>query len=173
MISLKEFFNKHEDDLQKGITHKNNLIKRNIVAYMAVNGPSTLAELTQKLHISIPTMTKLVGELVDDGLVTENGKIETTGGRRPNIYGLTSSAIYFAGINIGRDNIQFVVTDIQNNIIVTREDTDFELVDTPACLKRICAGIENFIATCGVDRGKLSAARAGFPLRGDRWARRC
>ncbi len=155
MISLKEFFNKHEDDLQKGIAHKNNLIKRNIVAYMAVNGPSTLAELTQKLHISIPTMTKLVGELVDDGLVNENGKIETTGGRRPNIYGLTSSAIYFAGINIGRDNIQFVVTDIQNNIIVTREETDFELVDTSACLKRICASIERFIETCGIDRGKI------------------
>ena len=155
MVSLKEFFNKHEDDIQKGITHKNNLIKRNIVAYMAVNGPSTLAELTQKLHISIPTMTKLVGELVDDKIVTENGKIETTGGRRPNIYGLTSSAIYFAGINIGRDNIQFVITDIQNNIIVSREETDFELVDTSVCLKRICSSIENFIATCGVDRSKI------------------
>lgn len=155
MISLKEFFNKHEDDIQKGIEHKNNLIKRNIVAYMAVNGPSTLAELTQRLHISIPTMTKLVGELVDDKLVTENGKIETTGGRRPNIYGLTSSAIYFAGINIGRDNIQFVITDIQNNIIVSREETDFELSDTSACLKRICISIDNFIETCGVDRGKI------------------
>ncbi len=155
MVSLKEFFNKHEDDIQKGIAHKNNLIKRNIVAYMAVNGPSTLAELTQKLHISIPTMTKLVGELVDDMIVNENGKIETTGGRRPNIYGLTSSAIYFAGVNIGRDNIQFVITDIQNNIIESREETDFELVDTSACLKRICSSIENFVKTCDVDRGKI------------------
>ena len=155
MVSLQEFFDKHEDDTQKGIDHKNNLIKRNIVSYMAVNGPSTLAELTQKLHISIPTMTKLVGELVEDKLVTEHGKIETNGGRRPNVYGLTSTAIYFAGINIARDNIQFVVTDIKNEIIVSREENDFVLTDTPVCLKRICASIENFIATCGVDRGKI------------------
>jgi predicted NBD/HSP70 family sugar kinase len=155
MVSLKEFFNKHEDELQKGVVHKNNLIKRNIVAYMATGGPSTIAELTAALHISIPTMTKLVGELVDDMLVNENGKIETTGGRRPNIYGLTSSAIYFAGINIGRDNIQFVITDIQNNIIATREETDFELADTEACLKQICGSISGFVETCGIERDRI------------------
>ncbi|MDR2912609.1 MAG: ROK family transcriptional regulator [Alistipes sp.] len=155
MVSLKEFFNKHEDELQTGVVHKNNLIKRNIVAYMATGGPSTIAELTAALHISIPTMTKLVGELVEDKLVHENGKIETTGGRRPNIYGLTSSAIYFAGVNVGRDNIQFVITDIQNNIIVSREQTDFELIDTDACLRHICKGISDFIDTCGVDRDRI------------------
>jgi predicted NBD/HSP70 family sugar kinase len=155
MVSLKEFFNKHEDELQKGVVHKNNLIKRNIVAYMVAIGPSTIAELSASLHISIPTMTKLVGELVDEKLVYENGKIETTGGRRPNVYALTNSAIYFAGVNIGRDNIQFVITDIQNNIIVSREQTEFELVDTDACLNHICAGISNFVDTCGIDRDRI------------------
>ncbi len=155
MVSLQEFFNKHEDEVQKGVVHKNNLLKRNIVAYMAASGPSTIAELTVALHISIPTMTKLVGELVEDKLVHENGKIETTGGRRPNIYGLTSSAIYFAGVNIGRDNIQFVVTDIQNNIVVSREENDFALVDTDACLQHICRSISEFIDTCGVDRQRI------------------
>ncbi len=156
MISLQEFFNRHHDELQKGgIDHKNNLIKRNIVAYMATGGPCTLAELTGALHVSIPTVTKLVGELVDDQLVAEIGKIETNGGRRPNVYGLTSSAIYFGGVNIGRDNIQFVITDIQNNIITSREETDFELDDTPACLRRICASIQSFVDSCGIDRGKI------------------
>ncbi len=155
MTSLKEFFIKHEDDILRGIAHKNNLIKRNIVAHMAVNGPSTLAELTKELHISIPTMTKLVGELVEEKLVTENGKIETNGGRRPNIYGLTNSAIYFVGVNIARDNILFVITDIQNNIIVERTVPDFELEDTQQSLERICSSMEDFVRTCGIDRSKI------------------
>jgi predicted NBD/HSP70 family sugar kinase len=155
MVSLQEFFNKQQGAQPKGIDHKNNLIKRNIIAYMAANGPSTLADLTSKLHISIPTMTKLVSELVEDKLVVEGGKIETTGGRRPNVYGLTSSAIYFAGINIGRDNIQFVITDIQNEVIYSREQTDFKLIDTPACLKHICQSIKEFIETSGVDKCKI------------------
>ncbi|MDR2882965.1 MAG: ROK family protein [Alistipes sp.] len=155
MISLKEFFNKHDDELRKGVVHKNNVIKRSIVAHMAVNGPSTIAELTAALNMSIPTMTKLLGRLVNDGLAYESGKVETTGGRRPIIFDLTSSAIYFAGVNIGRDNIQFVVTDIQNNITVNGEETDFVLVDTDACLRHICESISNFIDTCGIERDRI------------------
>ena len=54
MTSLTEFFNKHEDDTLKGISHKNSIIKRNIIAHMAVNGECTLSELTKELHISVP-----------------------------------------------------------------------------------------------------------------------
>lgn len=155
MTSLKEFFNQHEADLLKGISHKNSLIKRNIIAYMAVNGQCTLAELTKELHISVPTITKLVQELVQEDIVTDLGKVETPGGRRPNIFGLANSAIYFAGIDIGRDNIQYVLTDLQNNVIRKECDEEFELVDRPQCLERICTGITGFIEKCGVDRGKI------------------
>ena len=155
MTSLTEFFNKHEDDALKGISHKNSIIKRNIIAYMAVNGECTLSELTKELHISVPTITKLVQELVDENIVTDLGKVETPGGRRPNIFGLANSAIYFAGVNVGRDNMTFLITDLQNNIIKEEYDYTFELQDRPQCFERICSNIENFIATCGIDRGKI------------------
>ncbi len=139
----------------KGITHKNSLIKRSIIAHMAVNGESTLSELTRELHISVPTMTKLVQELVDENIVSDLGKVETPGGRRPNIFGLASSAIYFAGINVGRDGMTFLITDLQNNIIKEETDPTFELQDRPQCLERILASIEEFIASCGIDRAKI------------------
>ena len=82
-------------------------------------------------------------------------KVETPGGRRPNVFGLANSAIYFIGINVGRDHMAYVVTDLQNNVIHERMDTSFELVDRPQCLERICQNIESFVATCGVDREKI------------------
>ncbi len=155
MSSLTEFFNGHSDDALRGISHKNNLIKRNIIAYMAVNGECTLSELTKELHISVPTITKLVQELVEENIVTDLGKVETPGGRRPNVFGLANSAIYFAGINVARDNMTYMITDLQNNVIKERIDIDFELSDRPQCLERICANIESFIAGCGVNRDKI------------------
>lgn len=155
MSSLTEFFNLNGEEAQRGISHKNNLIKRNIIAYMAINGECTLSELTKELHISVPTITKLVQELVDENIVTDLGKVETPGGRRPNVFGLANSAIYFAGINVGRDNMTFLVTDLQNNIIKEEIDTDFELSDRPQCLERICTNIERFIRDCGVNRDKI------------------
>ena len=162
MTSLTEFFNRHEDEVLKGISHKNSLIKRNIIAHMALNGECTLSELTRELHISVPTITKLVQELVDETIVCDLGKVETPGGRRPNVFGLANSAIYFAGVNVGRDNMSYLITDLQNNIIKQQFDTSFELLDRSHCLEKICANIERFIATCGIDRGKILGLGVGI-----------
>ena len=102
MTSLTEFFSRQEDDNLKGISHKNNLFKRNIIAHMAVNGECTLSELTKELHISVPTITKLVQELVQENIVTDLGKVETPGGRRPNVFGLPARpSISQASISAG------------------------------------------------------------------------
>ena len=155
MISLQEFFNRPEHAQAKGIVQKNNIIKRNIIAHMAIAGDSTLADLAKKLHISIPTVTKLVEELLAENIIADRGKIETSGGRRPNVYGLTNSAIYFAGIEVSRDQIVLVITDLQNNIIQSERKSDFALDDTDECLETICSTIENFLAGSGIDRTKL------------------
>ena len=154
LVLLKDFFNQQDDDA-KGISHKNLLIKRGIIAYMAVNGECTIAELTKELHVSVPTITKLVGELVTKNIVTDNGKVETAGGRRPNVFGLANTAIYFAGVDIGRDSIYFVLTDLKNNIILSQLESSFELADNQQCLARICQKINNFLSTCGVERNKI------------------
>ena len=155
MTTLAKFFNINDGENLKGITHKKNIIQRNIIAFMAVSGECTLSELTRELHISVPTMTKLVQELVDDEIVIDLGKVETPGGRRPNVFGLANSAIYFVGVNVARDHMVYVVTDLQNNVINEYIDNSFELVDRPQCLERICQNIENFVAGCGVDREKI------------------
>ena len=155
MASLTEFFNITANENLKGITHKNNIIKRNIIAYMAVNGECTLSELTKELHISVPTITKLVQELIEENIVNDLGKVETPGGRRPNVFGLANSAIYFAGVNVARDNMTFVITDLQNNLIKEVTDNTFELQNRPQCLEKICSNIEHFIDTCGIDRSKI------------------
>ena len=153
MSSLIDFFNNHESD--KGLSHKNNLIKRNIIAYMAMNGDVALAELTKELKISIPTITKLVQELVDEDIVSDLGKVETHGGRRPNIYGLTCSTLYFAGVHVGRDRMTCVITDLQNNLVYETVYDDFELVDRAHCLDTICNNIVDFLDNCGYDRAKI------------------
>ncbi len=153
MSSLIDFFNNTANET--GLSHKNNIIKRSIIAYIATNGEVTLAELTKELKISVPTITKLVQELVNENIVSDLGKVETPGGRRPNIFGLTNSTIYFAGVHVGRDRMNCVITDLQNNMIYEVTYEDFELVDREQCLETICANIERFLSECGFERNKI------------------
>ncbi len=155
MTTLRDFFNNTEHDNLKGISHKNNIIKRSIIAHMAIHGECTLSELTKELHVSVPTITKLVQELSDENIVSDFGKVETPGGRRPNVFGLTCSALYFIGVNVGRSSLSYVITDIQNNIISEELDLSFNLVDRPQCLDNIAGSIDNFINNCGVERNKI------------------
>ena len=153
MSSLIDFFNNTANNT--GLSHKNNIIKRNIIAYMATHGEVTLAELTKELKISVPTITKLVQELADENIVNDLGKVETPGGRRPNVFGLTSSTIYFAGVHVGRDRMNCVITDLHNNMIYEVTYDDFELIDSEQCLEIICENIEKFIRECGFERNKI------------------
>ncbi len=153
MSSLIDFFNNTANNT--GLSQKNNIIKRNIIAYMATHGEVTLAELTKELKISVPTITKLVQELADENIVNDLGKVETPGGRRPNVFGLTSSTIYFAGVHVGRDRMNCVITDLQNNMIYEVTYDDFELIDSEQCLEIICENIEKFIRECGFERNKI------------------
>ena len=153
MSSLIDFFNNTANNT--GLSQKNNIIKRNIIAYMATHGEVTLAELTKELKISVPTITKLVQELADENIVNDLGKVETPGGRRPNVFGLTSSTIYFAGVHVGRDRMNCVITDLHNNMIYEVTYDDFELIDSEQCLEIICENIEKFIRECGFERNKI------------------
>ena len=155
MSSLQEFFNQPENGKAKGIVQKNNILKRNIIARMAIEGECTLADLARELHVSIPTVTKLVEELLSENIIADRGKIETSGGRRPNIFGLTHSAIYFAGIEVSRDQIVMVITDLHNNIIQLEHEQDFILDDTEECLDKIGSSIDRFINDSKIDRSKL------------------
>ena len=74
-------------DRSSGAEYKNSLLKKSILAFLAGNEEATIAELSGKLNISIPTVTKLVAELKEEGYLMDHGKIETAGGRRPNVFG--------------------------------------------------------------------------------------
>lgn len=123
MGTAKEFFCRRAQDAPKGVSQKNDLTKRAIITHMATGDSFTLAELADALSISVPTTTKLVAELVAESIVSDFGKVETPGGRRPNIFGLSPSAIYFAGADISDGTLTVAVTDIHNETAASKEIT--------------------------------------------------
>ena len=74
---------------------KNALIKKRIITYHIYNGSSTIPDLSKELDLSIPTVTKLIGEMFDEGYINDYGKLETSGGRHPHLYGLNPQSGYF------------------------------------------------------------------------------
>ena len=97
---------------------KNASLKQRIIGLCINDGDYSLADLSKELDTSIPTTTKLVGELLEDGLLMDMGKVGTNGGRRPSIYGLNPSAGYFMGVDIKRDVIVLGIINFRGDMVV-------------------------------------------------------
>lgn len=86
--------------------------KKHILRAIYFNGPLSNAELSKIISLSTPKINSLLLELIEDGLVQELGRGDSSGGRRPNIYGLVHDGFYVVGITI---NINRTIISIFNS----------------------------------------------------------
>ena len=151
-------------NLLKNLDGKNSSLKQRIISLCINDGDYSLADLSKELDTSIPTTTKLVGELVEDGLLVDMGKVGTNGGRRPSIYGLNPSAGYFVGVDIRRKFINIAVTDFKGVLQDFHETIDFAVENSEESFRKMCKVIRKELRESGVDPEKALAY--GFNLTG-------
>lgn len=146
------------------IDGKNSVMKQKILGLCINDGDYSLADLSKELGTSIPTITKLVGELLEDGLLEDMGKIGTNGGRRPSIYGLNPSAGYFVGVDIRRKFISYAVTDFKGTLLGYYEHLDYTVQNSESSFRDLCRFINDHLASNGIDPEKVLSY--GFNLTG-------
>lgn len=73
--------------------------------------------LVYELDLSLPTVTQNICELMERGLVCENGSFGHTGGRRARAYSIVSQAKCAVGLDITKNHIALVVADLNGEII--------------------------------------------------------
>ena len=139
------------------IDGKNAILKQNILGLCINDGDYSIADLSKELGTSIPTITKLVGELIDEGFLEDMGKQGTNGGRRPSIYGLNPYAGYFVGIDVRRNDISIAVTNFKGQTIDLQEDMPFVLENSVASLKALCKCILDHLKKIDIDKDKVRA----------------
>lgn len=134
---------------------KNAYLKKDIICYYINNGENTLADLGKEMNLSIPTVTKLVGELIDDGFVVDHGKQETNGGRRPNIYGLNENSGYFVGVDIKHFSVNIGLINFNGELIDSKMNIPFSMDHSHESYDKLCDIVNEFLKTAVVPREKI------------------
>ncbi len=134
---------------------KNALLKINILRHLINNGEKTLSEIGKELNVSVPTATKLVSELISDGFVIDFGKVETTGGRRPNLYGINPESGYFLGVDIKRLRINIAIINFNGDLIKSKINIPFSYKNTEESFDNLCLIIDEFISTINIPKSKI------------------
>lgn len=136
---------------------KNLFLKQRILAYGINEGSFSLADLSKEISTSIPTTTRLIEELIEEGFIEDMGKLDTKGGRRPSIYGMNPSAGYFVGIDVNRTTINIATTDFKGQVVAYTGDIPCKVTSSEASFRDLCSVIKDHIAKEGISQDKVLA----------------
>jgi len=120
-----------------GVAYKNKALKRSILNHLDQHGDFTITELSREMNTSVPKITSLVNELIEDRLIRDNGKFDSTGGRKASIYGLVADACYFIGVDVKKYYINLGLVDFRKHLVNLKEKIPYRLENTKESFQQL------------------------------------
>lgn len=137
--------------------NKTAILKQQIISQYVFGGDVSITDLSKAMNLSVPTVTKLIGELIDEGFVHDFGKQGTNGGRRPNIYGLNPTAGYFVGVEVRKDSMVIALMNFKGELIDFHTERKFSTENSDQSITRMCDVIKEFVAKQKLPMDKIFA----------------
>ncbi len=99
--------------------------------------PVSRADIVKKTNLTGATVSRIVGKLIEHGIVKEVGYGESQGGRKPILMELNHRAVAVIGVDIEVDEIIGVLVDLNGNILHRRRCENREKIDEKAILGNV------------------------------------
>ncbi|MBO9200675.1 MULTISPECIES: ROK family protein [Niastella] len=139
------------------------LYKRRIVKHLYFSNMLSCADLSDKIHKSIPLTTKMLSKLMEEGTVTETGYAASTGGRRPVMYSLKEDVMYVVSVAMDQLVTQIAILDMQNRNVTNTELFELPLTKNPDAPTALAEKINEIILRSGIPKNKIAGIGIGMP----------
>ena len=91
----------------------------------------------------------------EDGYINEYGKLETSGGRHPILYGLNPESGYFIGVNMNRFSLDIGMINFKGDLIFHKANIPYDLQNTTQAFDTLCDIVAEQIAGFNIDHDKI------------------
>ncbi|HEY60292.1 MAG TPA: ROK family transcriptional regulator [Anaerolineae bacterium] len=88
-----------------------------IIELIRREGPTSRTHIAKTLHISLPTVMRIVGKLIEEGFVRDFNKKEWSGGRRRSLIEFDKEGHITIGLDLGGTKFYGAVTDLGGNVL--------------------------------------------------------
>jgi len=115
--------------VNKSSVEQNKLLqKRTIIRLLHRNGNTTAPELSKKLKISLPNCLSILSDLIDSGFIENIGVGESSGGRKPTLYGLSKDKCYVIACDVARFSASMAILNCDNKFVtpIIQIETDID-----------------------------------------------
>lgn len=128
------------------------------------NGSISRADICKVIGLTAPTVSDIVKDLIERGIVDEIGKGDSSGGKKPILLELNPKAAYMLAVDLGReDGIKAALMDLSNNIVEERPGPKIELLKGKELKHALNITVNDLIKEGDVPRGKILGICIGVP----------
>jgi predicted NBD/HSP70 family sugar kinase len=122
-------------------------------------------ELSAATGLSPASVTNVIRELIDEGIVIETGLVESDGGRPRAMLGMNPEYGYVIGVDIGETRTRVELFDLT---MAERAKAEYPLDqaaqhDVAVVVGQIASGLAKVIADSGIDKGAVLGVGIGVP----------
>ena len=126
------------------------------------SGPISRAELARQSGLSAPTVSTIVGQLLERGIFIEVATAPSNGGRPPVLLNVDPKAGYVIGIKLRGDGLTTVVCDLDAQVIATEEASVSLVGDPAAAIQAIEQETRRALRAAAVPRSKVLGVGIGM-----------
>lgn len=139
------------------------LQKKKVMKILYNKGIQSNSYLAKKLNISVPTVQVLLNELIEVGLVADLGLGDSSGGRRPSMYGLAERSFYTMGIDIGRYTTRVGIYNHLNESVSGTQNFDIKLENKESFVDEVYQFASSVIKNSQIETDKLIGIGINMP----------
>lgn len=124
---------------------RKNRLRKNLIKELYKTNTTSINKLSRLFHSSIPSATAIVNEMQRDGWVIEKGVGIAKAGRPPVLYGLNPSKKATLILDINRNESNFFVLNLSNEILYKHE-SGLQLENSPFYLEKLTEELDRFLS---------------------------
>jgi predicted NBD/HSP70 family sugar kinase len=145
------------------MTTKKSRYRKQIIKELFFSRLLSGTELSAKIDKSIPLTNKLLGELVEEGLVVEDHLGVSSGGRRPIVYSITSNALYVVSVAMDQLFTKIAIMDMSHHFVSRVDKIALPLANNEQALSKLTAEILKVLKESGIERSKIAGIGIAMP----------
>jgi predicted NBD/HSP70 family sugar kinase len=136
--------------------------KKKVLSLMRTNGCTSAPSLCDVLKISLPTCILLLNDLISSGYVKNFGIGESSGGRKPNLYGLPENGYYVISCDFGRYSANMAIVDAYHKFVTPVIEVNTQ-IDDPHLVDKLYEAAHRLMAEQNIPDQKVFGIGVDMP----------
>lgn len=145
------------------MAEKNVLYKKRIVKELYFSDNSSCSDLSARTHTSLPLVTRMLNELLDEKVIVETGYAPSTGGRRPLLYSLRPDVFYVVAVAMDQYFTRMVIMDMQRRAVTRVKEIELPLANHPGAAEMLAENIDVYVRESGIPKDNIVGIGVGMP----------